>query len=266
MPSPWDDKQKPNEKSPEHGKKKDGHGPKEFGTGAKKPLKKEDAPTFTTFLTDAAATPEEKANASLGDSEVLVTSAFPSRWLQPNRPPILNQNDTPMCVAFCNSSDQAHMDRPEYGAFPNFDESKFFYQIGGGPDGAYLSAAMAQRKEYGYPIVNVGHRGAHRIANYYQVDPTVSAIKTGLQMLPNNGSVIRLMPWYHSWFHPLTNGKLPSPDYFVSYHAIYLDGWDDNRGFRFRQSWGTSWGLNGKGYLPYVYIGRALEIWRTKDR
>src|ERR1700740_2553052 len=108
MTSPWDDKQKPNEKSKFHDKKDGGHGPHEFSGGAKKPVDKTDAPTLKDFLVSAQAPSIVVATASIPD-EVLSIGAFVSKWYQPHRPPILNQHDTPMCVAYCNSSDQAHM-------------------------------------------------------------------------------------------------------------------------------------------------------------
>jgi len=54
--------------------------------------------------------------------------------------------------------------------------------------------------------------------------------------------------------------------YFLGGHAIALDGWDDNLSytfkngktlkgfFRFVNSWGSEWGADGYGYLPYDFI------------
>lgn len=47
-------------------------------------------------------------------------------------------------------------------------------------------------------------------------------------------------------------------------HSILLVGFDDNRRlFKFKNSWGPSWGDNGYGYLPYDYYirGHMADIW-----
>ena len=53
-------------------------------------------------------------------------------------------------------------------------------------------------------------------------------------------------------------------------HAVVAVGYDDNRkigndkgGIKIRNSWGTGWGENGYGWLPYSYIeaGLAEDFW-----
>jgi hypothetical protein len=44
------------------------------------------------------------------------------------------------------------MDRPESGLYPGYDRSKFFAEIGGGPNGAYLRSALSRRLHFGYPL------------------------------------------------------------------------------------------------------------------
>lgn len=261
--SRWDDKQKPGEKSKDHGKKDSKHNEREHGLGGKKDETPKGKP-FREFLTVAGASAEITGLVTAPEDEV-PAAAFPSYWYQPNKPPITDQGSSPRCVAHSNGSDQNHMDRTESGRFWNFDEVKFFEQIGGGPDGAYLSAGLDRRRDFGYPTLD-GDRGQHKISAYYRVDQTVAGVKTALRALPKNGGVIFLLPWYHSWFHTFASGKLPMPDYLVGYHAIYCDGWNDNYGFRLPNSWGRDWGLNGRCFLPYAHLDKAVVIYRTKDR
>jgi len=95
----------------------------------------------------------------------------------------------------------------------------------------------------------------------------VDAIKAALLVSPRNGGVVVIGPWYHSWFHPLASGKLPPPDYVVGGHAWWLRGWSDSaQAFRGRNSWGGGWGLAGDFLLPYAYLARMVEVWRTLDR
>ena len=62
---------------------------------------------------------------------------------------------------------------------------------------------------------------------------------------------------------------LPKPgDLLQDYHAILLTGYADGAlaldgNFRFRNSWGTDWGNNGYGLLPYAYVnmyGRTPSV------
>lgn len=51
-------------------------------------------------------------------------------------------------------------------------------------------------------------------------------------------------------------------------HAILLVGYDDDAElFKFRNSWGTRWGDDGHGYLPYEYVldeDLAADFWVLK--
>jgi len=44
------------------------------------------------------------------------------------------------------------------------------------------------------------------------------------------------------------------------FHAVAIEGYNSN-GFFFRNSWGTDWGNNGCGYLPFVDWSRVVEAW-----
>jgi len=44
------------------------------------------------------------------------------------------------------------------------------------------------------------------------------------------------------------------------FHAVSIEGYDIN-GFFFRNSWGTDWGNNGCGYLPFIDWSRVVEAW-----
>lgn len=70
----------------------------------------------------------------------------------------------------------------------------------------------------------------------------------------------------------MQTGIIPMPDKsegFLGGHAVTLVGYDDiKRLFKFRNSWGTSWGNKGYGYLPYDYIfnpGLAMDFWTVNQ-
>ncbi|QTN39282.1 C1 family peptidase [Cryomorphaceae bacterium] len=65
------------------------------------------------------------------------------------------------------------------------------------------------------------------------------------------------------------NGDIPVPqegDRLRGGHAVVMCGYDDNRNggsFLIRNSWGTEWGEDGYGWLPYDYVRRYLtqDFW-----
>lgn len=251
MTSPWDENQKPDERSNEHGKKDAGHNEREHGLGGK-----ESPP-------DPRDYPLNKFLASAG---IAAAVQFPATYLLPNRPPHRDQGSSPQCVAYSSGYDQSHVDRPELGRYFDPWESRFFNQIGGTSAGAFMRSALDQRLKAGYPVQGVGQRRKHRIGAYYRVPLGLEQIRSALVTRPKNGGVLVLGPWYHSWFHPLASGKLPAPDYSVGGHAWWLVGWNDSLGLRGQNSWGTDFGVGGDFYLPYAYISRMVEVWRTVDR
>lgn len=194
---------------------------------------------------------------------------LPSAYTVPNRPPILNQGNTPMCVAYSTSSLKSYQDRDDQvpTKWWNFDEPTFFRQIGGSYNGAYLRNAMDRLLKAGYPVVGgTSPASKHRIKAYYAVPVDRTAIKTAVKTF---GEIVCAMPWYHSWVaSPEQNVayKLPRPDYGIGGHAIVIDGWDDARGLRLRNSWGSVWGYLGDCFLPYAYVGAIWEVWKALDQ
>ena len=51
-------------------------------------------------------------------------------------------------------------------------------------------------------------------------------------------------------------------------HAIVAVGYDDQtQRFKFRNSWGTGWGDQGYGYVPYAYLtdnNLASDFWTIR--
>jgi hypothetical protein len=192
---------------------------------------------------------------------------LPPIYVVPLRPPILNQHDSPMCVAYSTSSMKSYQDRDDQSPakFWNFDEPTFFKAIGGNANGAYLRNALDRLLKVGYPVVGgsaVSSTSAHRIKAYYSVPKDITAIKTAILAL---GEIVLATPWYNSWFTPDGNYTLPRPDYSVGGHAIVADGWNDAHGLRLRNSWGGGWGYNGDCFLPYAYLGAIWEAWKAVD-
>lgn len=66
---------------------------------------------------------------------------------------------------------------------------------------------------------------------------------------PNTGVV----PMPNQWYDQLMGG-----------HAICVVGYTASQQFIFRNSWGTSWGMNGYGFIPFEYFADtslASDVW-----
>lgn len=61
------------------------------------------------------------------------------------------------------------------------------------------------------------------------------------------------------------NGEIPEPQGNISGgHAVVFVGYDDQKSLlKFKNSWGSDWGDNGYGYLPYSYVlnRNIFDIW-----
>jgi hypothetical protein len=177
--------------------------------------------------------------------------------------PVLNQGNTPQCVAYSSAGLKLYEDRIDQGAWFDFDESKFFSRIGGGPDGAYLRDAMAQLLNVGYPLRAIDDAGAHKVAAYYAVPLSQADIQGAILAF---GPLVIALTWDDAWFTPRSDGTLPAPrGTSAGGHAIKAIGWDA-RGLRLRNSWGSTWGQGGDCYLPWAYLPRVWEAWKAVDQ
>jgi len=189
--------------------------------------------------------------------------SVPASYLIPGSlPPVLNQHDTPQCVAFSSEFTKSYEDRIDQGQFFPFNEPEFFRRIGGGPNGAVIRVAFDQLLKVGYPVDVVDNASLHKIRAYYRVSPTKEALQAAIVSF---GPVVIGMTWYNSWFQPGSNGVLPAPaDGVAGGHAIAAIGWD-SRGLRLRQSWGPRFGINGDCWLPWDYLSHVGEGWKAVD-
>lgn len=261
----FDHLQRPDQKTKDHGKKDQQHNEHERGLGAKGDEKPGKHIGHYNAALQLLGPDGEPLGATEAGEEPLSGLVLPERFTIPRVPPVTDQGSSPRCVAHSNAYDQNQHDRAELGRFFNFDQAKFFNQIGGGPNGAYLSAGLNRRRDFGYPEQDATPSpGRHRILTYASIEKSAAAVKNAL--FTRRHGVLFILPWYHSWFHTLSGGKLPAPDYQVGHHAIWGRGFNNAKGIRLRNSWGTDYGMDGDCFLPYAYVSRAVVIYISTDR
>ena len=96
----------------------------------------------------------------------------------------------------------------------------------------------------------------HRISNYYRLD-TLDEMR---HALANKNPFVFGFMVYESFESPTVDetGKIPMPsttEKALGGHAMCAVGYNDtDKRFLIRNSWGTDWGMNGYGTIPYDYL------------
>jgi C1A family cysteine protease len=155
--------------------------------------------------------------------------------------------------------------------------------------GAYLRDTLTSLVRYGsclegscpYLIQdysNVPSTGAYQEALNYQV-LTYLSIPVGTTLVERQTCLTTLKgilqngyPFVggftcYSNLYSGQSGNVPLPvsnSTIIGGHAVCFVGYDDTKQvFKFKNSWGSSWGDNGYGYLPYQYLlsGNVADLW-----
>jgi len=88
--------------------------------------------------------------------------------------------------------------------------------------------------------------------------------------LSSNGPLIIGVPCFREFLNPGSTGMISyprNPNNMLGGHAVCVIGYNDAGQFvKFKNSWGSGWGKNGYGKLPYRYINDFLwDAWAAED-
>jgi hypothetical protein len=107
------------------------------------------------------------------------------------------------------------------------------------------------------------NRLLNKVFTYFAIYPLYDDIRLAL-MMP--GPVLVCVPVYSNFYNPNSKtGIISAPkDMFAEidgYHAIVICGWDQDKGWKIRNSWGTDWGQDGYAWLSFdYYISEAWSV------
>ena len=198
---------------------------------------------------------------------------LPSRFDCQPLPPVMDQGETPECVAYAcaamKSYEEAHdpTEPPGWIAFDADGLYKRCKEVDGFPseEGTQPRVALRVLRREGINALAGGGPDPRRyeIKAYYRCPVEIAALQSALMQF---GPLVVAMAWYDAWFSPARDGTLPPPTGEpVGGHAVLLHGWDQASGFLVRNSWGRRWGHGGDFTMPFSYLPAVWEAWKTID-
>lgn len=257
-----------------------------------------DLPDFrdNTVETDAISKIMSKSAALKATTKKLPTSVNLISWCSP----VENQGSLGSCTANAGVAMLEYYARRTTGK--HIDGSRLFlYKVTRelmgfkGDDGAYLRDTMKAMVLFGVPpekywpysIAKFNDEPSnfcysfaqnYQAIKYYRLDPAGTSPTAALVAIKKNLAAALPAMFGFSVYSSIPpagdgRGEIPFPergDSLEGGHAVLAVGYDDskkigkNKGaLLIRNSWGTNWGENGYGWLPYAYVeeGLADDFW-----
>lgn len=184
-------------------------------------------------------------------SIVAVTPRFKRVWTTRKDP--LDQGDTGHCVGFACAGELAA--KPTSYAVQNTTGDKIFY--------AAQAIDQSEGRIYDDGATVLAGMKACQRAQYFSKYGWCFGKDDVINWLVRKGPVVLGINWYESMFHPVS-GLLTVGGGLAGGHAIMANGyWPKHPQFGdvlvLTNSWGKSWGVNGRAYLPVEALDRLLK-------
>ena len=238
------------------------------------------------------------AKTPLKSTTALPTTVDLRQWCSP----IENQGSIGSCTAHTAVGLMEYFERKTYGKY--VDASRLFvYKTTRklmhrtGDVGGYLRVAMRALVMFGappeefypYDVAKFDEEppafcyalaANYKAIKYFRLDPLGSTKANVLNQIKTFAAAGMPSMFGFSIYqsaYSATGGKIPFPttgDSLVGGHAVNVVGYDDSLqigsttgAFLIRNSWGTSWGMSGYGWLPYDYVlkGLATDFWAIQS-
>lgn len=220
--------------------------------------------------------------------QIASSRMLPTRYVWGAAGPVLNQGQTPQCVAYSTASMKAVEEWVEqhkpgtYGPWYGFATGTFYQwckQNDGAPNqaGTSIRVAMTLLKNYGYPANAIRGRVSdapspiserrYPISSYVRL-MTIHDLKQAIFAI---GPCCFGMDVDEGIYYPrrAANGVfLPPPNGRpVGGHAMVATGFDETRqAFRIKNSWSSLWGDKGFAWMPYTWFERYdYDAWKAVD-
>lgn len=160
----------------------------------------------------------------------------------------LNQGSTGHCCGFSRASYGINL--PVHVNYTDEDGHRFYYQckeIDGDPG-----------KENGSSIRSVAKslKADHRI-EAYAFAPDMATIK---YWLLNRGPMIVGTVWLMNMFTPRLDNTLDVTGDIAGGHAYLINEWTKDNFIGIQNSWGPTWGINGKAYISAEDFERLFKF------
>jgi len=213
--------------------------------------------------------------------------------------PVEDQGQLGSCTANAASGIVEYLEKKSFKS--HLDVSRLFiYKTtrnlmkAAGDSGAYLRSTMKALAHFGVPpeeywpydvkkfdaepgAFHYAYAQSFKPVEYYRIDlpdrAKADVLSDLRSLLSNNMAFIFGFMVYSSIEGSSSTGMIPFPsktEKVLGGHAVMAAGYDDNLkigrskgAFLIRNSWGTSWGEKGYGWLPYDYVlrGLAADFW-----
>lgn len=166
-----------------------------------------------------------------------------------NLPAVLNQGYDPICVPCALSAWLNWKTNIILGK--KTDNAIKVRQIFKGGNGQYDGMSCKEAFKFLKDVGVDSKAGVLKISKYYMVKSFL-ALRYAIVA---NGPCLAALPVYDTERDDFWNG-----DGLIGYHAVAVVGYDEN-GFILRNSWGSSYGIDGYSYISNEDISKCREIW-----